>query len=127
MSNFEVKGNLKKVLPVQTGEKKDGSGQWKKVEFVVTNNDGYEGREKTFCFQIFGGEKVDNFLKFNPVGSDVVVKFDIQTNEYNGRYYTNLSAFDVRGEVPNNHGAPELDVPVPHGQPMEETEDDLPF
>lgn len=113
MSNFEVKGNLKKVLPVQTGVSKATDKEWKKVEFVVTNNDGYQGKEKDYCFQIFGGEKVDNFLKFNQVGSDVVVKFDIQTNEHNGRYYTNLSAFDVRGEVPNNHGAPELDRPEP--------------
>ena len=93
--SYEVKGKLKKVLPVQTGTPKEGGEDWKKVSFVVTNNEGYEGREQLFCFEIFGAEKVDNFNKFNKEGSEVLVKFEIRTNEYQGKYYTSLSAYRV--------------------------------
>ena len=93
--SYEVKGKLKKVLPVQTGTPKAGGEDWKKVSFVVTNNEGYEGREQLFCFEIFGAEKVDNFNKYNKEGSEVLVKFEIRTNEYQGKYYTSLSAYRV--------------------------------
>jgi hypothetical protein len=93
--SYEVKGELKKVLPVQTGTPKAGGEDWKKVSFVVANNEGYEGREQLFCFEIFGAEKVDNFNKFNKEGSEVSVKFEIRTNEYQGKYFTSLSAYRV--------------------------------
>jgi hypothetical protein len=106
--SYEVKGKLKKVLPVQTGTPKAGGEDWKKVSFVVANNEGYEGREQLFCFEIFGAEKVDNFNKFNKEGSEVSVKFEIRTNEYQGKYFTSLSAYRVdSGErVEQSHQTP---------------------
>ena len=94
MSEFKVSGTLQTILAVESGQTKAGK-EWKKVNFIVTNNNGYEGREMLYCFQIFGEEKVDTFKKFNQEGSEVEVKFSIQTNEYNGKYFTNLSAFHV--------------------------------
>ena len=94
--SYEVKGTLDKILPVQTGVSKTTGDEWKKVSFVVSNNEGYEGREQLFCFDIFGAEKVDNFLKFNKEGAEVIVKFDIRTNKHNDKYYTNLAAFHVQ-------------------------------
>jgi len=91
---YQAKGTIKTILQVQTGTAKSGD-EWKKIEFVVSNNSGYEGREQLYCFQIFGGEKVDNFLKYNKQGAEVLVKFSIQTNEYQGRYFTSLSAYRV--------------------------------
>lgn len=95
MSEFQVKGTIKTILPVETGVAKSTGNAWKKVNFVVTNNEGYEGKEQLFCFQIFSEKSVDNFIKFNKVGQQVEVKFSIQTNEYNGNYYTSLSAYRV--------------------------------
>lgn len=95
MSEFNVKGTIKTILPTETGVAKSSGKEWSKLNFIVVNNDGYEGKEKIYCFQIFGQERVDNFLKFNSEGAEVDVKFDIQVNEYNGKYFTNLSAFHV--------------------------------
>jgi len=94
MSEFTVTGTIKTILPVESGTSKAGK-EWSKINFIVSNNEGYENREQEYCFQIFGEEKVDNFLKYNSEGDGVEVKFDIQTNEYNGKYFTNLSAFRV--------------------------------
>ena len=94
MSDYKANGTLKAILPIIEGVSKEGK-EWKKISFIVTNNEGYEGREQLFAFEIFGDEKVDNFLKFNKEGSEVVVKFNIQTNNWKGKYYTSLSAFRV--------------------------------
>jgi len=95
MTELKVTGTIKEILPIQSGE--SAKGQWKKVEFVVSNNEGYEGREQLFFFQIFGAEKVDKFTKYNKVGDSVDVKFNIRTNEYKGKYFTNLKAWSVFG------------------------------
>jgi len=130
--SYEVKGVLRKVLPIQSGTSKASGKEWKKVSFVVANNNGYEGREQLYCFEIFGADKVDNFIKYNQEGSEVVVKFDIRTNEYNGNYYTSLAAFHVQsGErVEQEAYTPEISGSGrPKPQPIAEDigEDDLPF
>lgn len=93
--NYEVKGQIDKILPVQSGVSKATGDEWKKISFIVKNFQGYEGREQIFCFDIFGADKVDNFLKYNKEGAEVLVKFDIRTNKYLDKYFTNLSAFMV--------------------------------
>ena len=119
MSEFKVSGTLQTIMPIESGESKAGK-EWKKVNFIVTNNDGYEGREMLYCFQIFGEEKVDTFKKFNKENSEVEVKFSIQTNEYNGKYFTNLSAFHVAS---GERVEQATETPAPE----EPVEDDLPF
>jgi hypothetical protein len=115
---MQVKGTIRTITEVQTGQTKDGS-EWKKIIFLVANNDGFEGSEQLYAFEIFGAEKVDNFLKYNSVGDSVDVDFNIRTNEYNGKYYTSLQAWKVYKENATSQQAP---MPT-----REEVEDDLPF
>ena len=91
---YKVKGTLSKILAGEAGTTKAGK-DWKKIIFTVTNNDGYEGREMLYAFEIFGTEKVDNFIKYNKEGSAVEVVFNIQVNEWQGKYYTTLQAWKV--------------------------------
>ena len=95
MSDYNTKGILKTILPIETGVAKSTGKEWKKVSFVVTNNEGYEGREQMYAFEVFGEEKVDNFIKYNQEGSQVEVKFNIQTNNWKDKYFTSLSAYRV--------------------------------
>jgi len=91
---MELQGTIKNVLPNEKGTSKDGK-EWQKQLFVVANNDGYEGKEAIYCFEIFGEEKVQNFNKFNKVGDLVDVNFNISTNEWKEKYYTSLQAWKV--------------------------------
>ena len=81
MSEFKVKGKIKEIMPVESGVAKSSGDAWKKVNFIVTNSEGYEGREQLYCFQIFSEKSVDNFLKYNQEGQQVEVSFNVQTNE----------------------------------------------
>jgi len=86
-----------KITAISQPESISG-GKYNKMSFAVTNQDGYEGADKLWGFEIFEkseGEKIANFQKFNKVGSLVDVSFEIRTNENNGRYFTSLSAWKV--------------------------------
>ena len=97
MSELQLNGTIKKIADVIKGESKATGKEWQKVEFVISNNDGYEGAEQIFAFEIFGAEKVEKFLHYNKTGKVVDVSFNIKTNEYKGKYYTSLQAWKVFG------------------------------
>jgi len=127
--SFKVTGKIKKVLDKQEGVSK-AKKEWVKQSFVVSNNDGYEGKEVVYCFEIFGAEKVDKFNQFQKVGDDVDVNFSISTNEWTDpktkevKYFTSLSAYGVfkvdstSTQAPSFEEAPNLN---------NEDNDDLPF
>ena len=91
---YKITGTIKSIGATQEGTSKAGK-PWKKLSFQVTNNSGYEGKEALFSFDLFGEEKVEKFLKFNKQGSEVDVKFNIECREWEGKYFTNLSAWSV--------------------------------
>jgi hypothetical protein len=88
---MKVTGVITKVLDLQTGTAKDGS-EWKKQGFLVQTKEQYNN---LYCFELFGAEKVDNFLKYNKVNDSVDVEFNVQCNEWQGKYYTSLQAWKV--------------------------------
>lgn len=89
---MEIKGKITKILEPVTGEKKDGSGSWTKQNFLVETEEKYNN---LFCFEVFGDEKVQNFQKYNKVGQEVNVEFNVSTNEFKGNYYTSLSSWKI--------------------------------
>jgi len=91
MSN-NVSGKITKFLDKVTGEKKDGSGQWVKQCYIVETEDDYNN---LYCFEVFGDEKVEKLNKFNKVGDDVNVEFNVSTNEWNGKYFTTLQSWRI--------------------------------
>jgi len=105
--SLEVKGKLEKILDVQSGKSKSGS-DWKKQTIIVKTEEEYNN---LYAFEVFGEEKVDNLVKYNKVGDDVVVKFNVSTNEYNGRYYTSLSAWRIEKVAQAS-----TDIGVPAGE-----------
>jgi len=88
---LEVTGKITNILDLQTGTTAAGS-EWKKQSFILETTEQYNN---VYCFELFGEEKVDNFLKFNKVGAEVKVDFNVNTNEWKGKYFTTLSAWKV--------------------------------
>ena len=100
--SLQISGIIKKFLPIEKGLTKAGA-EWQKQSFIVSNNDGYEGKEQIFCFEIFGEEKVQNFNKFNKVGDAVTIDFNINTNEWQGKYFTSLQSWKVSKQADANN------------------------
>lgn len=117
---LKLTGQIKIIKEVVSGTTKGGD-EWKKVEFVIANNDGYQGQEQVFCFEIFGAEKVDKFLQYNKVGDTVDVDFNIRTNEWKEKHFTSLQAWKVV-KVGKDTPAPVVDEPTQSGE-----DEPLPF
>jgi hypothetical protein len=118
---MEIKGRLIKILPAQTGQ--SSRGEWKKQEFVI-ELDGQFSRK--VCISAWG-EKVDVGTLVE--GTMLTVQFDIESREFNGKWYTNLTAWKVETEEVSQQNAPPQ-PPIESYQPeMDATpvKDDLPF
>lgn len=105
---MKINGTIVAVLPVTTGESKKG-GQWKSQDYVLETEGQYA---KKVCFNLFG----DLIEKSNvQMGSQVEIDFDIDSKEFNGRWFTNIKAWKVTvvGEV--TAPAP---APVDSGMPF---------
>ena len=80
---MEVVGKIILKLPLQSGVSQAGNN-WKKQEYVLETEDSYP---KKVHFDFFG-DKADQF-PLN-VGDRVRLSFDIESREYNGRWYTSI-------------------------------------
>ena len=92
---MELQGVIKKFTDVESGVAKSSGKEWKKQSFVISNYEGFEGREVEFCFEVFGAENVEKLTQYNKVGDEVKVQFNIDCNEWNNRYYTSLKSWRV--------------------------------
>lgn len=122
---MEVTGKVTKVLDKITGTKKDGSGEWVKQSFLLETTEQYNN---LYCFELFGDEKVDDFNKYNKIGDEVKVDFNVSTNEWQGKYYTSLQAWKVfKAESNVEKVANEIDQVFEPAGDLAAGKDDLPF
>lgn len=124
---MEIKGKIILALPEQTGVSKSGNN-WKKREYVLETMETYP---RKVHFDFFG-ERADQY-PLN-VGEVVTLSFDIESREYNGRWYTGIRGWKAEKDnagAPqgNNFGAPAAQAPVdPFTSAVgASNEDDIPF
>ena len=84
---MEISGKIIALLPGQSGQGKNGT--WKKQEYILETTGQYP---KKVCFSIWG-DKIDQFAVKQ--GESVEISFDVESREYNQRWYTELRAFRV--------------------------------
>ena len=95
---LNISGVVLNILPLQTGTSKAGN-QWQKQDFILETGGQYP---RKVCICLFG----DNVEKFPlQVGQSVTASVDIESREFNARWYTDVRAWNV---VYNDqqHGAP---------------------
>jgi hypothetical protein len=109
---MELTGKIIQVLPEKSGT--SARGEWRKQEYIMEIPGDYP---KKVCFMVWG-DRIDQ-LKIQE-GQELAVSIDIESREYNGRWYTDIKAWKV---APADGGGtpPDLDQPPP-AEP-----DDLPF
>jgi hypothetical protein len=123
---MQLTGKLVQILPTESGIGKNG--EWKKHGIVVETDGQYP---KKVCFTIWG-DKI-NTSQWDP-GLSLVVDFDAESREFNGRWYTDLKAWKIEpasaASAPRDLAPPPFasgeQLPPPPSAPASEY-DDLPF
>lgn len=87
---MEIEGKILFDLGIQSGTSKAGN-PWKKREMVLETLGSYPRKVK---FTIFGDQRVDNMHL--ELGKNYVISVDIESREFNGRWYTDVNAFAAR-------------------------------
>lgn len=95
---LEVSGKLIKIMSPQTGSGKNGN--WVKQEFIIETSEQYP---KKICISAWG-DKVDELGRLE-IGEDVRVAVNIESREYNDRWYTDVRAWKIEaGSGGSNSG-----------------------
>lgn len=87
---MELQGKVIAALPERSGVSQ--RGEWKSQEFVIETHDSQYPRK--LVFTVFGAERLSRFNI--QIGQEVLVAFDIDAHEWNGRWFNDIRAYDVR-------------------------------
>jgi len=116
--SVELKGKLIKKLDTVTGEGRNG--KWEKQEFIIETEDQYP---KKICISLWNDKLslLDNIAE----GDALTASVNIESREYNSRWFTDIRAWRIE------RGADENAVPPPPPdsdlEMLDSPEDDLPF
>lgn len=128
MENIILEGKLIQVLEPQEGVSTRGA--WKKQDFVMETTEQYP---KKICISCWN-EKADELKNFKP--NEVVrVAVNIESREYNSRWYTDIKAWRFESSsapAPSNTPADsQTTTPASNddivGMSFSSDDDDLPF
>lgn len=117
---MEIKGKIIQKLDPVGGTSAAGN-EWKKQSIIIETADNYP---RKVCVSLFGER-----IAANPcnVGDNVTARIDIESREYNGRWYTDVNAWSVTVDAPAQAIAPQ---PAPQPTPLDFSQpqpDGLPF
>ena len=90
---MEITGEIIECLPVKSGQ--SANGEWRKQEYVLQTESQYP---KKVCFMAWG-EKIEQFAIQQ--GETLQVAVDLESREYNGRWYTDVKAWKVSRDGPS--------------------------
>lgn len=90
---MEISGILIKRTNDRTGTSQATGAVWKRADYILETQ---EGNPKHVCFSVADGlsGRLATFDTF--IGKDVIVTFDIDAREVNGRWFNSLNAFGIR-------------------------------
>ncbi|MCQ2311829.1 MAG: DUF3127 domain-containing protein [Paludibacteraceae bacterium] len=109
---MEVSGKIIQMLPLQEGIGRNGN-PWKVQSAILETQDQYP---RKVCFEVFGEDRIHN----NPFKVDdiVTISFDIESREFNGRWYTSIRAYRVQQGLPEQTPAAPATQAAPAAAPM---------
>ena len=121
---MELKAKVVQLLPLVTGEGKNGQ-PWKKQEFILETDGQYP---KKVCASIWGDKINMDVIK---EGNIVNLSFDLESREYNNRWYTEVRGWKIElaeagksNNQPNESHSQNTVIAPPS---MDNISDDLPF
>ena len=85
---MEIQGKVIAVLPERSGV--SARGEWKSQTYVIETQEQYP---KKMVFDVFGADRLAQFNIHS--GEEILVSFDIDAHEYQGRWFNSIRAWNV--------------------------------
>lgn len=89
MEAIYIEGQITAILPETRGVGQ--RGEWVSQDFVLKTNDNYP---KNICFTILGADKIKEANI--RIGDVVSIGVNLESREFNGRWYTSIKAWSVK-------------------------------
>ena len=120
---IEIKCKLLDKLAVQNGT--SARGPWSKQDFIVETIEQYP---RKICMNVWGQDKANELSAFN-AGEMLTVSVNIESREFNGRWYTDVRAWRIQREAQEGGQMPPQGDPFMNVSAMDAEDDggDLPF
>lgn len=127
---MELTGSIIAVMEPHGGVSQRTGNTWMTQEYVLEVPGMYP---KKICFSIFGEDRIKQFA-LKQGEQNVIIQFEIDAHEYNGRWFNEVRCYNVlragmQQAVPQpqvQQPAPQTQAPFPPPQQSQEN-DALPF
>ena len=119
---MELIGKIVQLLPEKSGE--SARGPWRKQEYILETEDQYP---KKVCFMAWS-EKIDEFAIKE--GESLTVSINLESREYNDRWYTDVKAWRVSRSTHASDSIPTYETDSYNNTRPEElsiSDDEIPF
>ena len=91
---MEITGKIIQKLPIIEGESKNG--KWKKQDIIIETLEEYS---RKVCVSVWNGKIEQSILE---EGNTITVSINLESREYNGKWYTNIKALRIELAVEGN-------------------------
>lgn len=108
---MELKGKIINVLEERSGVAKASGKPYRVAQYVLETIEQYP---KKMMFEVFGEERI-NQMNIQ-VGEELTVSFDIDSREYNGKWYNQIRAWKVERET--NQTSQTQDSSIDNNEPI---------
>lgn len=125
---MQIQGKLIAATPTKSGVSQRTGNSWQSRDFVLEIPGQYV---RHFVFTVFGEDRLKQFNLRKD--EEVIVSFDIDAHEYQGKWYNSCQAYKVErvGQQAAPASAPQQQAPIPPFPPTQQdnggSADDLPF
>ncbi len=116
---MEINGKIVQVLGELTGNGRNGV--WKKRDYILETKGQYP---KKVCITVWG-DKIDQFGMQE--GDEVSLGIEIESREYNGRWYTDVKAWKAEKQGSSSDSGAEARIPDVSTFSEDSGDDILPF
>ena len=107
---MEVQGKIIQKLPLQSGTSKMGN-PWSKQVYILETLDSFP---KKVAFDFFG-DRINQYDAVCAVGATITLSYDIESREYQGRWYTDILGWKAEPFDPT--AAQQMPPATPYGAP----------
>lgn len=103
---MEITGTIKQVIDPITGT--SSNGEWKKQHFIIETEGDYP---KSVCIEVWNDK-----ITIPVVGSKVNVSINVESREYNSKFYTDVKAWKL--DILNAAEVVHKDIPPASEEPV---------